>query len=122
MGSASLRRWVAGVVPAAVLAFAWQALLPLATATMQPRTYATLCTSLGVRVVPVDDGRAPPAQAADDHCALCRLAAAGDAPLPQGSEQRVRAAKGVDSIAVDAVDAVVRGAWTPGSPRAPPVA
>jgi hypothetical protein len=122
MWSARLHRWAAGIVPAAVLAFAWQALLPLATATIQPRTYATLCTSLGPRVVPVDNGEAAPAQAAYEHCPLCRLAAAGDAPLPEGIGQAVRVAMRVRITGVVATDAVPSVTRTPGSPRAPPAA
>lgn len=105
----------------ATLALAWHALLPLAAAAVPPRTYATLCTALGVRVIALDD-QAPVEHGASDHCPLCRIAAGGDAPLPACVWRIDRAAAHAPAVPVTAGSPSVHLRWTPASPRAPPVA
>jgi hypothetical protein len=119
--SASRRHssWIAAL---ALLALVWHALLPLAAAAVPPRTYATLCTGLGVRVVALDEDQAPVTHGAGDHCPLCRIAGGGDAPLPACAWQIDRAAAHAPAVPVTAGSSSVRCRWAPGSPRAPPVA
>jgi hypothetical protein len=118
--SESRRRstWIAVL---ATLALAWHALLPLTAAAVVPRAYVTLCTALGVRVVALDD-QAPVEDGAGDHCPLCRIATGGDAPVPAAAWFIDRAAAHAPAMPVAAASATVLVRWTPGAPRAPPVA
>jgi hypothetical protein len=110
--------WIAAL---ALLALVWHALLPLAAAAVPPRTYVTLCTSLGVRVVALDEDQAPVSHGAGDHCPLCRIAA-GDAPLPVVVWSIDCTAVSAPAVPVTAASATFRVWWAPGSPRAPPAA
>lgn len=110
------------IAAVALLALAWQALLPLAAATLQPRSYATLCTSLGVRVVALDERQAPAGHTTDDHCLLCRIAAPDDPPLPPGGAYARRPPTPAQPVALVTASAPSSGTWSPGSARAPPAA
>jgi hypothetical protein len=115
------RRHSTWIAVLATLALAWHALLPLAAAAGAPRTYVTLCTALGVRVVALDE-KAPIQHGGTDHCPLCRIAAGGDAALPVAAWLTDRVAQDASAVSVAATGTAIRFRWTPATPRAPPAA
>jgi hypothetical protein len=118
---ARLRRSATWIATAAMLALLWQALMPLAAA-MQPRTYGTLCTALGERTVAIVEGQQSGSHTAGDHCALCRIAAAGDLPLPARGWYLARLGWNVYSTDAAEIGPILPYLWRPGSPRGPPAA
>jgi hypothetical protein len=117
----ALRRRSTWIAVLATLALAWHAMLPLAAAAGAPRTYVTLCTALGMRLVALDE-KAPIQHGGTDHCPLCRITTGGDAALPVAAWLTERVAQDAPAVSMAATGAAIRFRWTPATPRAPPAA
>lgn len=122
MNAVIRRRRIASIGALTILALLWHALMPLAAAAAPPRASVTLCTALGVRVVAVETDSPSSAPAAVDHCPLCRLADAADAPLPVCSGRVGHGTEPVHAGSDAAAQPAPCDPWTPAAPRAPPAA